>query len=162
METSRPLFGCLSCATTASNSIGIRLRHRTRFVSADPKESVADHPQLSVGVGAEGVLTGKASMRSQVIKKRCVTIAGRRTSVTIEDEFWKGLREIADGWDQTLYGLIADIDAKRQSSNLSSALRLFVLQHYRDELARRGGMVASLGPSNSEYEVQLGFDFDQS
>jgi len=62
METSRPQFGCLSCAITASNSIGFRLRHRTRIVSADPKESDADHPQDRTshqsGLGAEGVLTG--------------------------------------------------------------------------------------------------------
>ena len=73
-------------------------------------------------------------MRSPVIKHRSITIAGRRTGVSIEDEFWNSLREIADGRDQTLYGLIADINAKRQSTNLSSAIRLFVLRHYREQL----------------------------
>jgi len=101
-------------------------------------------------------------MKSSNMKKHNVTIAGHKTSVSIEDAFWKGLREIANGWDQTLYGLIADIDAKRQSPNLASALRLFVLQYYRDKLAWRGGIVASLGPSEFEYGVQLGFDFDWS
>jgi predicted DNA-binding ribbon-helix-helix protein len=95
-------------------------------------------------------------MRSPAIKRRTVIIAGCKTNVSIEDEFWKSLREIADGRDQTMYGLVADIDAKRRFSNLSSALCLFVLQYYRDELAWRGGMVASLGPSNSEDDARLG------
>jgi len=103
-------------------------------------------------------------MRSSIvkIKKHNVTIAGRKTSVNLEDAFWKGLREIADGWDQPLYGLIADIDARRQSPNLSSAVRIFVFRYYRDELAWRGGMVASLGSSNSEDDAHLGADFDRS
>jgi predicted DNA-binding ribbon-helix-helix protein len=104
----------------------------------------------------------EASMRSSIvkIKKHDVTIAGRKTSVTLEDAFWKGLRKIADGWDQPLRELIADIDAKRQSANLSSALRLFVLQYFRDELAWQGGMIASRSPSNSEDDAHLGLDFD--
>jgi predicted DNA-binding ribbon-helix-helix protein len=83
-------------------------------------------------------------MKFATIKKRSVIIAGRKTSVSIEDEFWESLRKIARDHDQTLYGLIADIETKRQSSNLSSALRLFVLQYYRDELARRDEAVARL------------------
>jgi predicted DNA-binding ribbon-helix-helix protein len=66
-------------------------------------------------------------MKSSVIKRRSVTIAGRKTSVSIEDAFWKRLREIAEGRDETLYGLIGDIDAERKFANLSSAIRLFVL-----------------------------------
>jgi len=72
-------------------------------------------------------------MKSLIIKHRSITIAGRRTAISIEDEFWNSLREIANGRDQTLYGLITDINAKRQSTNLSSAIRLFVLQHYREQ-----------------------------
>jgi len=101
-------------------------------------------------------------MRSPTIRRRTVIIAGGKTSVSIEDEFWKSFRRIAHGRDQTLCGLIADINENRQSPNLSSAVRLFVLQYYRDELARRGGMVVSLGPSNSEDDDHLGVDLGRS
>ena len=66
-------------------------------------------------------------MRSSVIKRRSVTIAGHKTSVSLEDAFWKSLREIAEGRNETLYSLIGDIDAERKFANLSSTLRLFVL-----------------------------------
>ncbi len=102
-------------------------------------------------------------MRSPVIKHRSITIAGRKTGVSMEDEFWNGLREIAHSRDRTLYDLIADINAKRRSTNLSSALRLFVLQHYRDQLAQqRDRVVISLGSSNSANGAQVDCDFDHS
>jgi len=70
-------------------------------------------------------------MRSPVIKRRSITIAGHKTTVSLEDAFWKNLREIAEGRDETLDG--SDIDAERKFSNLSSAIRLFVLGFYRDQ-----------------------------
>ena len=73
-------------------------------------------------------------MKSTVVK-RSIVVAGHKTSVSLEDEFWIGLREIADGRDTTLSDLVAIIDADRQHSNLSSAIRLFVLGFYRDQLA---------------------------
>jgi predicted DNA-binding ribbon-helix-helix protein len=54
-----------------------------------------------------------------------------------EDAFWKSLGEIAESRDETLYQLITSIDAKRQFANLSSAIRLFVLEFYRDQLQRQ-------------------------
>jgi len=54
-----------------------------------------------------------------------------------------------------LSSLIAQIDAVRQSTNLSSAIRLFVLRYYRHQLQLRGGIVMSLGPSNSEDGAQI-------
>jgi predicted DNA-binding ribbon-helix-helix protein len=62
-------------------------------------------------------------MKSSVAK-RSVVITGHKTSITLEDEFWKGLREIAHERDMTPSELIAAIDADRQSANLSSAIRL--------------------------------------
>ena len=50
-------------------------------------------------------LGGEAIMTSSVIKSRSVTIAGHKTSVSLEDAFWKSLREIAEGRDETLYSL---------------------------------------------------------
>ena len=69
-------------------------------------------------------------MKSPVVK-RSIVIAGHKTSVSLEDAFWKGLKEIASGRDATLSELVASIDADRQHGNLSSALRLFVLDFYR-------------------------------
>lgn len=69
-------------------------------------------------------------MKSQVIK-RSIVIAGHKTSVSLEDAFWRGLKEIARERDITLSELVASIDSDRQHGNLSSAIRLFVLDHYR-------------------------------
>jgi predicted DNA-binding ribbon-helix-helix protein len=69
-------------------------------------------------------------MKSPVVK-RSIVIAGHKTSVSLEDEFWKGLKEIATGREMTLSDLVATIDTDRRHGNLSSAIRLFVLNHYR-------------------------------
>src|SRR5262249_58502094 len=69
-------------------------------------------------------------MTSPVIK-RSIMLAGHKTSVSLEDAFWQGLKEIAHGRDMSGSALIAAIDAQRGDGNLSSAIRLFVLDHYR-------------------------------
>ena len=73
-------------------------------------------------------------MKSPVVK-RSIVIAGHKTSVSLEDAFWKGLKEIANGRDMTLSDLVATIDSERQHGNLSSAIRLFVLDFYRNQLS---------------------------
>lgn len=69
-------------------------------------------------------------MKSPVVK-RSIVIAGHKTSVSLEDAFWRGLKEIANGREMTLSDLVATIDTDRRHGNLSSAIRLFVLDHYR-------------------------------
>jgi predicted DNA-binding ribbon-helix-helix protein len=69
-------------------------------------------------------------MKSPVVK-RSIVIAGHKTSVSLEDAFWTGLKEIATRRDMTLSDLVASIDTDRRQGNLSSAIRLFVLDHYR-------------------------------
>ncbi len=69
-------------------------------------------------------------MKSPVVK-RSIVIAGHKTSVSLEDAFWRGLKEIATGREMTLSDLVASIDTDRRHGNLSSAIRLFVLDHYR-------------------------------
>jgi predicted DNA-binding ribbon-helix-helix protein len=69
-------------------------------------------------------------MNSPVIK-RSIVIAGHKTSVSLEDAFWKGLKEIAVERNKTLSDVVAEIDTGRPHGNLSSAIRLFVLDHYR-------------------------------
>ena len=72
-------------------------------------------------------------MQSPVIK-RSVVVAGHKTSVSLEDAFWKGLKDVGRGRNSTLSELIADIDTRRLHGNLSSAIRLFVLDHFRSQL----------------------------
>ena len=69
-------------------------------------------------------------MKSPVIK-RSIVIAGHKTSVSLEDAFWGGLKDIATSRGMTLSELVSTIDTGRQHGNLSSAIRLFVLDHYR-------------------------------
>ena len=79
-------------------------------------------------------------MNSLVIK-RSIVIAGHKTSVSLEDAFWQGLKEIAAARHISLAELIAAIDGGRRDGNLSSAIRLFVLDHYR---GRSGGHRAAI------------------
>jgi predicted DNA-binding ribbon-helix-helix protein len=74
-------------------------------------------------------------MKSLVIK-RSIIIGRHKTSVSLEDDFWNALKNIAHARGETLSHLIASIDASRQFDNLSSALRVFVLRHYIDQSAR--------------------------
>jgi predicted DNA-binding ribbon-helix-helix protein len=73
-------------------------------------------------------------MKSPVIK-RSIVIAGHKTSVSVEDAFWTALKDIAQARRQSLAELIGAIDGGRQpgktSGNLSSAIRVFVLDYYR-------------------------------
>jgi predicted DNA-binding ribbon-helix-helix protein len=82
-------------------------------------------------------LSGGGNAMKSSVMKRSVILTGHKTSVSLEDEFWKGLREIAHERDMTLSELIAAIDADRERANLSSAIRLFVLRFYRDQLVGR-------------------------
>jgi predicted DNA-binding ribbon-helix-helix protein len=67
--------------------------------------------------------------------KRSVTISGHRTSVSLEADFWQALAEIAAELKRPLAKLIDEIDKREgRGNNLSSALRVFVLAHYRKKL----------------------------
>ena len=69
-------------------------------------------------------------MKSAVVK-RSIVISGHKTSVSLEDQFWICLKAIAKNHNATLSALVADIESNRQFGNLSSAIRLFVLEHIR-------------------------------
>ena len=71
-------------------------------------------------------------MKSPVVK-RSIVIAGHKTSVSLEDAFWRGLKEIAAARNVTLSDLVATIDGGRRQGNLSSAIRLFALDFYRSQ-----------------------------
>jgi predicted DNA-binding ribbon-helix-helix protein len=86
------------------------------------------------------------------VAKRSVFLAGTRTSISLEEEFWVGLREIAARRGVSLSEVLGEIDRERERSNLSSATRVYVLRFFRTtptdvqtqatagRLARRGGM----------------------
>jgi predicted DNA-binding ribbon-helix-helix protein len=63
--------------------------------------------------------------------KRSVTVAGHRTSVSLERAFWDGLQAIAAAHGRSLNQIVTEIDRRRGAAGLSSSLRVFVLNHYR-------------------------------
>jgi predicted DNA-binding ribbon-helix-helix protein len=72
------------------------------------------------------------------VLKRSIVIARHKTSVSVEDEFWDSLKEIAGARGTTVAALVGTIDGDREHANLSSAIRLFVLGVYRDQIAGCG------------------------
>ena len=65
------------------------------------------------------------------IVKHSLDIAGHRTSISLEDPFWQELKRIASAREQSLASLVSEIDAARGEANLSSAIRVFVLEALR-------------------------------
>jgi predicted DNA-binding ribbon-helix-helix protein len=87
-------------------------------------------------------------MKSPVVK-RSIVLAGHKTSISLEEAFWNGLKDIAMRRRQTLSDLVGSIDAEREHGNLSSAVRLFVLNHYQarsssESLTKSSGYEANL------------------
>ena len=68
-------------------------------------------------------------MASSVIK-HSIVIAGHKTSVSLEDCFWHGLKEIARHRAMSMSNLVSTVETERDNGNLSSALRVFVFQHF--------------------------------
>src|SRR5215510_6596529 len=88
---------------------------------------------------------GHRAINSPVIK-RSIIRDGHKSSVSLEDQFWDALREIADRQNVTVSALVGTIDHGPNRRNLSSAIRVFVLDHYR----RSGEQKISIAPSNSD------------
>jgi predicted DNA-binding ribbon-helix-helix protein len=84
-----------------------------------------------------------------LVVKRSMVIAGRKTSISIEDVFWNGLRGIAKGRKETVSQLLASIDANRKAANLSSAIRVFVNDFYRDQFKREEMVSQAVDDSKS-------------
>jgi len=86
-------------------------------------------------------------MKSSIVK-RSVIIGGHKTSISLEDEFWQCVRTIADQQQISVSALLKSIDTGRDNANLSSAIRVFVVEHFRLIAqsmlpGREGGHVAS-------------------
>ncbi len=86
-----------------------------------------------------------------LVTKRSIIVGGHKTSVSLEPAFWNGLKEIASLRKLTLSELVGAIDSERPHRNLSSAVRLFVLDYYRTQIAgasgERGSEVNAMHPS---------------
>jgi predicted DNA-binding ribbon-helix-helix protein len=86
------------------------------------------------------------------IMKRSIVISGHKTSISLEDPFWSCLKEIAKSNKATLSSVVAQIESSRRYGNLSSAIRLFVLEHMRAQPLSAGSrqepgfMVPALSP----------------
>ncbi len=115
----------------------------------EPIEIGAGSAELSAvpSQGAEGIIVQEIAAGAAAeaepnpdIVKRSIVVAGHKTSVSLEDPFWHALKDIARDRGQSLRSLVAEIDQGRRGGNLSSAVRLFVLDHYR----RRAGAALSV------------------
>ena len=78
----------------------------------------------------ESLRNREITVMNSPVKKRSIVIGCHRTSVSLEDDFWTSLRQIARGRQVTISHLIASLDAARENSNLSSTIRVFILDHY--------------------------------
>lgn len=72
-----------------------------------------------------------ADRRAGIVVKHSLTIAGHRTSISLERAFWDRLKALAAERDLSLAAFVAEIDAGRGKANLSSAIRVFVLNSTR-------------------------------
>ena len=86
------------------------------------------------------------------VAKRSIVVEGHKTSVSLEEPFWTSLKEIASGRRITLSGLVSSIDSDREHGNLSSAVRLFVLDHYRAKTA----VIVRHESQNGDRSIALG------
>jgi predicted DNA-binding ribbon-helix-helix protein len=70
-------------------------------------------------------------MNKSPVVKRSIVVGGHKTSVSLEAAFWNRIKEISAARSMTLSELVGEIDTGRQQGNLSSAIRLFVLDHFK-------------------------------
>ena len=97
-------------------------------------------------------------MKKSLVIERSIVVGGHKTSVSLEDDFWAALREIALRDRTTLSGLVASIDSQRRHDNLSSAVRLFVFNHYRQRIEAEAS--ANQGARRATNETQPGKSTD--
>ncbi len=90
-------------------------------------------------------------MKSSVVM-RPIRIAGHKTSVSLEDAFWTALKSIAAAGDTSVSDLVGAIDLGRRHANLSSAIRLFILDFYKASSAAR--LVSDSKPLASDALLQ--------
>jgi predicted DNA-binding ribbon-helix-helix protein len=87
---------------------------------------------ISPAAPVEGESAAESHKKSRIVK-RSIVIAGHKSSISLEDDFWRALKEIAARRNMRLSELVTSIDSDRSHTNLSSAIRLFVLNFFRLE-----------------------------
>jgi predicted DNA-binding ribbon-helix-helix protein len=100
--------------------------------------------------GAAGWGEPTEGRMKSLVAKRSIMIGGRKSSVSLEEAFWKGLKEIASNCRVSLSELVHNINSGRHHSNLSSAIRLFVLDHYRTKI---GAALGTRGPGDETRQM---------
>ena len=88
-------------------------------------------------------------MKSPVVK-RSIVVAGHKTSVSLEEAFWIGMKEVAGLRSMTLSELVGEIDTNRHHGNLSSAIRLFVLDYFKNRT------IAVAAPADAKQHASSG------
>ena len=91
-------------------------------------------------------------MKSSAVK-RSIVVGGHKTSVSLEEAFWSGMKEISRARGTTLYRLVSEIDANRNQGNLSSAIRQFVLNHFKGLASSGLGLSHDDHATNSRYSA---------
>jgi predicted DNA-binding ribbon-helix-helix protein len=89
-------------------------------------------------------------MKSPVVK-RSIVVGGHKTSVSLEEAFWNGMKEISGQRSMTLSEMVGEIDTNRHQGNLSSAIRLFVLDYFKN----RSGSSAGGSQSHNGHGQQM-------
>jgi predicted DNA-binding ribbon-helix-helix protein len=110
------------------------------FFKGREREVIQSNRSGVVGIAITTPI-GFVGMKSLIVK-HSIVMKGRRTTIGIEDAFWHSLKEIAQERGVTLTTLVSTVDTERDTANLASALRLFVLDHYREVIRR-----ATQGPN---------------
>jgi predicted DNA-binding ribbon-helix-helix protein len=96
---------------------------------AEMTETVARHAVAAVETASR--VHPPLGRKNSSVVKRSVVRNGHKSSISLEDQFWDALREIADHDRVAISTLVAMIDHERTTSNLSSAIRVYVLAHFR-------------------------------
>jgi predicted DNA-binding ribbon-helix-helix protein len=96
----------------------------------------------------------EAAMNSSV-KKRSIVIGSHKTSISLEDKFWVCLRQIARERATTVSKIIGILDAERNGGNLSSTIRVFVLNRYRTSVAPNQILTAEAGRNSAVIDISL-------
>jgi predicted DNA-binding ribbon-helix-helix protein len=123
---------CQSYAALGATTAGAAILLKWCQNPHTPSKSASEYAPAGTRDAFKGflfALWGMQSMRSLIVK-RSIAIGGRETSVSLEDAFWSRLKEIARQRQMAVSDLIATIDSHRRHGNLSSALRIFVLDFY--------------------------------
>ena len=102
-----------------------------RFRKRAEREATAKQADVNRAKFGRTKDRSRGSVMKSPVVKRSIVVAGHKTSVSLEEAFWNGMKEISGLRNMTLSELVGEIDGNRQQGNLSSAIRLFVLDYFK-------------------------------